>query len=177
MVDIEDEKENSSGLVYILQTKRIARIVKENGLREEAGAGGEDDGGIPEDEDKEREREIATHNVKSTFHAGGQQSEMASVEGSTVVTLLHNIPLSVEMTERRLGARSLHTQCPHCSFFILTKTEPELGVFAWLSSCLLCSFGCCLCSLLPCYLHPFHDVSHFCPQCYQYLGTYKRLCC
>ena len=116
--------------------------------------------------------------MKSTFHTSGDlEGEMARVESSTVVTLLHNIPLTVEMTERRLGARSLHTQCPHCSFFILTKTEPELGMFAWLSSCLLCSLGCCLCALLPCYLSPFHDVSHYCPQCYQYLGTFKRLCC
>ena len=173
VVDIEDEKESASGLVYILQTKRLARIVKENRRREEGGIG--EDGEVETLQKEEKER--FSNNLKSTFHTGDLDREMASVDTSTVVTVLHNIPLTLEMTERRLGSRSLHTQCPHCSFFILTKTEPELGLFAWLSSCLLCSLGCCPCSLLPCYLHPFHDVAHYCPQCYQYLGTYRRLCC
>ena len=43
-MDIEDEKENSSGLVYILQTKRLARIVKDNRVRQDAEAGGEVEG-------------------------------------------------------------------------------------------------------------------------------------
>ena len=175
VVDIEDEKENPSGMVYILKTKRVAQIVKENRLREEAGAGADCEVEILQEEERERER--FPNKFKSTFHSGDLEREMASVDTSTVVTVLHNIPLTLEMTERRLGSRSLHTQCPHCSFFILTKTEPELGLFAWLSSCLLCSLGCCPCALLPCYLHPFHDVTHYCPQCYQYLGTYTRLCC
>ena len=143
-------------------------------MREDAGGGGDVDGEILQ---QKEERERFPNNLVSTFHSGDLEREMAMVDTTRVVTVLHNIPLTVEMTEKRLGSRSLHTQCPHCSFFILTKTEAELGVFAWLSSCLLCSLGCCLCSLLPCYLHLCHDVAHYCPQCYQHLGTFKRLCC
>ena len=69
-----------------------------------------------------------------------REKEMARVDTSTV-TVLHTIPLTVEMEDLRLGPRPLHTQCPHCAFFIITKTEPQLGLFVCLSSSLLCCLG------------------------------------
>ena len=108
-MDIEDEKESSSGLIYILHSKRLARLV-----RGERGA----EGG----EEVDRER------------------EMTRVDTSTV-TLLHTIPLSLQITDLKLGARPLHTQCPHCAFYIVTKTESEPGLLVCLSSSLLCCLG------------------------------------
>ena len=125
-------------MIYILQTKRLARIFKGNILREEAGEA---------DVEIKGEEENLASNLKSTFHShsSGLGTEMTSVDTNTgtVLTsvLLHDIPLSVEMTEKRLGGRSLHTQCPHCHYFIVTKTESSLGVCAWLSSSILCCIG------------------------------------
>ena len=61
VVDIEDEKESASGLVYILHTKRLARIVKENRLREEGGIEGDGEEEILQREEKER----FSNNLKS----------------------------------------------------------------------------------------------------------------
>ena len=133
VVDIEDEKENSSGLIYILQTKRLARVLRENRSVEEPWE--------VELDDEEEEEDGRRRNLKSTFHSVGLGGEMTSVDTSvttSVTTVLHNIPLSLQMTEIKLGSQPLHTQCPHCTFFIVTKTEPEVGLAACLCSSLLC---------------------------------------
>ena len=69
-----------------------------------------------------------------------REREMTRVDTSTV-TLLHTIPLSLQITDLKLGARPLHTQCPHCAFYIVTKTESEPGLLVCLSSSLLCCLG------------------------------------
>lgn len=89
--------------------------------------------------------------------------------------MVHTIPLNIELGERRLGPRPANTQCPQCGQYILTKTEPGLGMFACLSSSLFCLLGCWLCALLPCYCNCFLDVSHYCPQCYQFVGIFRRI--
>ena len=135
VVDIEEEKENSSGLIYILQTKRLARVLRENRSVEEPWEVELDDEVEEEEEDGRR------RNLKSTFHSVGLGGEITSVDTSvttSVTTVLHNIPLSLQMTEIKLGSLPLHTQCPHCTFFIVTKTEPEVGLAACLCSSLLC---------------------------------------
>ena len=133
VVDIEEEKENSSGLIYILQTKRLARVLRENRSVEEPWE--------VELDDEVEEEDGRRRNLKSTFHSVGLGGEMTSVDTSvttSVTTVLHNIPLSLQMTEIQLGSQPLHTQCPHCTFFIVTKTEPEVGLAACLCSSLLC---------------------------------------
>ena len=43
-MDIEDEKESSSGLIYILHSKRLARLVRAERGAEGGGGGGQGEG-------------------------------------------------------------------------------------------------------------------------------------
>ena len=92
------------------------------------------------------ERRIAVSSVE-TRGLSVTQSEagMPGVEAVTGVrslSILHSLPLSVDLDQGwRLGPRGVHTQCPHCRAFIVTRTEATLGLFACLSSGLCCLSG------------------------------------
>ena len=65
-----------------------------------------------------------------------------TVTGVRGLTILHSLPVSVDLDPgRRLGPRPVHTQCPHCRAFIITRTEATFGLFACLSSGLCCLSG------------------------------------
>ena len=85
-----DEQEISSGLVYILKSKRLARIVKENIQRREEEIQSGD-----VDVETTRDGGSIAHHLKSTFHSPGMASDITSVDTSTLVTsvVLHNIPI------------------------------------------------------------------------------------
>ena len=92
------------------------------------------------------ERRIAVSSVE-TRGLSVTQSEagmpgVEAVAGVRSLSLLHSLPLSVDLDQgRRLGPRGVHTQCPHCRAFIVTRTEATLGLFACLSSGLCCLSG------------------------------------
>ena len=73
------------------------------------------------------------------------EAPLPGVETETGVrglTILHSLPVSVDLDPgRRLGPRPVHTQCPHCRAFIITRTEATFGLFACLSSGLCCLSG------------------------------------
>jgi len=74
------------------------------------------------------------------------------------------------------GPHPVNTQCPNCHAQILTETRAQSGTLTWLI-CLCCVFfgfifGCCL---IPFCVDDLQDVEHRCPQCKQFLGSYRRL--
>ena len=92
------------------------------------------------------ERRIAVSSVE-TRGLSVTQSEagmpgVETVTGIRSLAILHSLPLSVDLDQgRRLGPRAVHTQCPHCQAFIVTRTEAIFGLFACLSSGLCCLSG------------------------------------
>ncbi|KAG5889723.1 hypothetical protein JTB14_010197 [Gonioctena quinquepunctata] len=74
-----------------------------------------------------------------------------------------------------VGSNPTHMICPHCHAEIDTTTKSRPGLIAYVSSGVLCILGCFLgCCLIPCCMEKCMDVSHTCPNCDAYLGTYKR---
>ncbi|KAJ8938785.1 hypothetical protein NQ318_010313 [Aromia moschata] len=98
-----------------------------------------------------------------------------------------------------VGPNPTHMICPHCEAEIDTTTKSTPGVIAYVSSAILCIIGrhpslfshprrrestligyksvkgCFLgCCLIPCCIDSCMDVSHTCPNCGAYLGTFKR---
>ena len=92
------------------------------------------------------ERRIAVSSVE-TRGLSVTQSEagmpgVEAVAGERSLSILHSLPMSVDLEQgRRLGTRGVHTQCPHCRAFIVTRTEATPGLFACLSSGLCCLSG------------------------------------
>ncbi|KAJ8253686.1 hypothetical protein COCON_G00202980 [Conger conger] len=74
------------------------------------------------------------------------------------------------------GDRPVQTHCPACTQFVLTRTEFQAGTITWLSCLALSFFGCFYgCCLIPFCADSLKDVKHFCPNCSNYLGVYRRL--
>ena len=84
---------------------------------------------------------VETRGLSVTQSEAGMPG-VEAVAGGRSVSILHSLPLSVDLDQgRRLGTRGVHTQCPHCWAFIVTRTEATLGLFACLSSGLCCLSG------------------------------------
>ncbi|RWS31595.1 lipopolysaccharide-induced TNF-alpha factor-like protein [Leptotrombidium deliense] len=69
----------------------------------------------------------------------------------------------------------MRLQCHICKAEIYTTTETESGPLTWIICCvtgICCHCGCCL---LPFCMRCSKNIVHRCPNCQQYLGTYKRL--
>ena len=60
---------------------------------------------------------------------------------SSIVSVFQSIPVSRDLDEKCLGSRPAYTRCNHCQEYIVTKTESTVGVFACLSSSIICLFG------------------------------------
>ncbi|XP_006637295.1 lipopolysaccharide-induced tumor necrosis factor-alpha factor homolog [Lepisosteus oculatus] len=66
--------------------------------------------------------------------------------------------------------------CPACRQMITTQLEYNSGALAWLSCAGLAIFGCIYgCCLIPFCVDSLKDVTHYCPNCKNVLGVYKRL--
>ncbi|XP_018576725.1 lipopolysaccharide-induced tumor necrosis factor-alpha factor homolog [Anoplophora glabripennis] len=74
-----------------------------------------------------------------------------------------------------VGPNPTHMICPHCQAEIDTTTKSKPGLIAYISGAILCIIGCFWgCCLIPCCIEKCMDVSHTCPNCDAYLGTFKR---
>ncbi|KAJ8344672.1 hypothetical protein SKAU_G00288650 [Synaphobranchus kaupii] len=74
------------------------------------------------------------------------------------------------------GDSPVQTHCPVCTQFVLTRTEHKSGTMTWLSCLALSFFGCIYgCCLIPFCADGLKDVKHYCPNCNNFLGIYKRL--
>ncbi|CAH1102059.1 unnamed protein product [Psylliodes chrysocephalus] len=74
-----------------------------------------------------------------------------------------------------VGPNPTHMICPHCQAEIDTTTKSTPGCIAYVSSAILCLIGCFWgCCLIPCCMEKCMNVSHSCPNCNFYLGTFKR---
>jgi len=70
------------------------------------------------------------------------------------------------------GPRPMTMICTECQSQIVTRTESEPGVTAWILGLVLC----CICwplSCVPCCIDSLQDVTHKCPNCKKTIGTYK----
>ncbi|CAG9853968.1 unnamed protein product [Phyllotreta striolata] len=74
-------------------------------------------------------------------------------------------PSEIVTTVVPVGPNPTHMICPHCQaeIYTTTKTAPANVCLALL--------GCCL---IPCCMDKCLNVSHSCPNCNNYIGTYKR---
>ncbi len=62
----------------------------------------------------------------------------------------HQQASSVNPMLTGVGNYPVACNCPFCHQPIVTRTEKELGLAVWLSSALICVFGCfCGCCLIP----------------------------
>ncbi|CAL1681770.1 unnamed protein product [Lasius platythorax] len=72
-----------------------------------------------------------------------------------------------------LGPNSVKMSCPSCHADIKTTTISDHQPSAHICCIVLCLLGCCLCSCLPYCMSAFMSVHHFCPNCKNYIGTWK----
>ncbi|XP_014471884.1 PREDICTED: lipopolysaccharide-induced tumor necrosis factor-alpha factor homolog [Dinoponera quadriceps] len=72
-----------------------------------------------------------------------------------------------------LGPNPVKMSCPSCLADIKTTTISDHQPSAHICCIVLCLLGCCLCSCLPYCMSAFMSVHHFCPNCKNYIGTWK----
>lgn len=72
-----------------------------------------------------------------------------------------------------LGPHAIKMTCPTCHADIKTTTISDHQPSAHICCIILCLLGCCLCSCLPYCMSAFMSVHHFCPNCKNYIGTWK----
>ncbi|KYN18042.1 PREDICTED: lipopolysaccharide-induced tumor necrosis factor-alpha factor homolog [Trachymyrmex cornetzi] len=72
-----------------------------------------------------------------------------------------------------LGPNAVKMCCPTCHADIKTTTISDHQPSAHICCVILCLLGCCLCSCLPYCMNAFMSVHHFCPNCKNYIGTWK----
>lgn len=90
---------------------------------------------------------------------------------STVIT---NQPIIV--IQNGFGPYSKVLTCPNCRASVSTSLDYEPGVLTWISSGLICLFGCWFgCCLIPFCLSDCQDVKHKCPNCGHFVGMYRRI--
>uniref|UniRef100_A0A914XD50 LITAF domain-containing protein n=1 Tax=Plectus sambesii TaxID=2011161 RepID=A0A914XD50_9BILA len=69
-----------------------------------------------------------------------------------------------------------NTMCPKCHAQIVTQTQVRAGLLAWLICGGLVLIGCWLgCCLIPFCVDECQDIDHTCPNCKQFLGSYRRI--
>ncbi|KAF7691060.1 hypothetical protein HF521_011357 [Silurus meridionalis] len=74
------------------------------------------------------------------------------------------------------GDVPVQTCCPMCSQTVITRMEHTSGTMAWLVCAGLCIIGCMYgCCLIPFCVDGLKDVTHFCPNCNNPIGSFKRL--
>ena len=66
-------------------------------------------------------------------------------------------------------------ECPYCKANITTRTQPKMGLLAWLIVGTLVVTCLCPCAWIPCCVDDLKDVNHQCPSCNAILGTYKKI--
>ncbi|MCI4392228.1 hypothetical protein PGIGA_G00143690 [Pangasianodon gigas] len=74
------------------------------------------------------------------------------------------------------GDVPVQTCCPVCSQTVVTRLDYSSGTMAWLVCAGLCIIGCMYgCCLIPFCVDGLKDVTHFCPNCNNSIGVFKRL--
>lgn len=67
-------------------------------------------------------------------------------------------------------------QCPHCRAQVVTAVTYTAGLLPWLLCLGLLLIGCWAgCCLIPFCIDDLKDTTHYCPNCKQVLGTYRRI--
>ena len=86
---------------------------------------------------------------------------------STEVRIIHQ-PVTYAMSPN-----PIKMTCPTCHASVKTATISDHQPSAHICCIVLCLLGCCLCSCLPYCMSSFMSVHHFCPNCKNYIGTWK----
>ena len=66
-------------------------------------------------------------------------------------------------------------KCPYCKADITTRTQPKMGLLAWLVVAGLVLTCLWPCAFIPCCVDDLKDVTHQCPSCNAILGAYKKI--
>ncbi|CAD5220673.1 unnamed protein product [Bursaphelenchus xylophilus] len=72
------------------------------------------------------------------------------------------------------GPYPMSMACYYCHHHIVTRLQNRCGVLAWLICGAMALVGCWPCCILPLCITKCQDVLHFCPNCNNFLGSYKR---
>lgn len=72
-----------------------------------------------------------------------------------------------------LGQGQVLMFCPYCECQVVTDTSSKPSASAWILGLLLCGLGFWLCACLPCLVASFKRVTHKCPKCDNFLGSYR----
>lgn len=97
------------------------------------------------------------------------QPRFSAIETSSLpqnVRVVHHVSYT-------LGPNPVKLSCPTCHADIKTTTISDHQPSAHICCIILCLLGCCLCSCLPFCMSAFMSVHHFCPNCKNYVGTWK----
>ncbi|KAJ9597331.1 hypothetical protein L9F63_011802 [Diploptera punctata] len=60
--------------------------------------------------------------------------------------------------------------CPHCMQFTVARVGYRYSAVAYISACLLCLGGCCLCFWIPFCMESCMEARYYCSFCGHYLG-------
>uniref|UniRef100_A0A8D0GFK4 Lipopolysaccharide induced TNF factor n=1 Tax=Sphenodon punctatus TaxID=8508 RepID=A0A8D0GFK4_SPHPU len=72
--------------------------------------------------------------------------------------------------------RPVQMCCPSCNKVMVTRLSHNAGALTWLSCGSLALLGCLMgCCLIPFCIDALQDVDHYCPNCKNLVGSYKRL--
>jgi lipopolysaccharide-induced tumor necrosis factor-alpha factor len=99
-------------------------------------------------------------------HVGGQYGGQTTVVVTQPVVVhpahYRGVPVSVT--------------CPHCRAQVVTAVTYTTGLLVWLLCLGLILIGCGLgCCLIPFCIDDLKDTTHYCPNCKQVLGQYRRI--
>merc|ERR1712154_500543 len=72
------------------------------------------------------------------------------------------------------GPYPIRLTCQHCQSFVQTTTKSGTSPMGWVLGIFFLFIGCVPCALIPCCcVDSLKKVTHKCPNCNAYLGTYK----
>lgn len=91
----------------------------------------------------------------------------------------NNIHIEISMPSHPIsitlfGMLSMNAHCPSCKTDVYTKTKAYMGCFVWVMVLILFFTSPCI-SCIPCFIVPWYDVAHFCPNCSHRIGTFARI--
>ncbi|XP_012232328.1 lipopolysaccharide-induced tumor necrosis factor-alpha factor homolog [Linepithema humile] len=108
----------------------------------------------------------ASSQSTSQPHFNVESNSMSSVSRPEVRVIHHHLTYA-------LAPNPVKMACPTCHADIKTTTISDHQPSAHVCCIVLCLLGCCLCSCLPYCMSAFMSVHHFCPNCKNYIGTWK----
>lgn len=117
-----------------------------------------------------------SHPPPPPIQGKGQPMNYGTHQQGMATTIVTTQPTPAIVTNVYFGQTPVTMNCFRCQSMIVTATQQNTGVFAWLICMVLIFFGCWFgCCLIPFCMDSCQDVIHTCPNCKAQLGAYRRL--